>query len=475
MHSIRLPEIGTAEAWRNSARACVARGLRPESLLWSCGEAAPDLFAGEALAPPGRTRFRVPKSFVDLADRVVWHSDPERFARLYALLWEVKDRPGLMADRGHPCLSQLRAMEKSVRRCQHKMKAFLRFREIGAADARRRRFAAWFEPSHHTVEPTAPFFARRFADMDWCIVTPDRTAIFEDGELTFEAGRQKPMLPEDVAEELWSTYFRNIFNPSRLKVKAMRAEMPKKYWPNLPEARLIPDLIVQSENRAVAMRTAAPSLPPRRASKIRAQVLPSEPEIGPPDSLGDLRRAAGSCTRCPLANNATQIVMGEGPADADLMFVGEQPGDYEDLAGRPFVGPAGRLFDEACQAAGIERERAYVTNAVKHFKFKPRGKKRIHQRPSSSEISRCKWWLDFERKLVQPRLIVALGATAAEALTGSGQGILKRRGRIERADDDTPVFLTVHPSYLLRLPDPDTKIVEFERFRRDLSAAAEYL
>ncbi|MDJ0945803.1 MAG: UdgX family uracil-DNA binding protein [Kiloniellales bacterium] len=473
--SIRLPAIGTAEAWRKAARACLAQGIRPENILWSYGEAAPDLFAQETLAPSGRARFKVSKSFIDLADSVVWHSDPERFARLYALLWEVKDRSVVMADRGHPGLSQLRVMERSVRRCQHKMKAFVRFREIGAADALRRSFAAWFEPSHHTVEPTAPFFARRFADMDWCIVTPDRTAVFEDGELRFDSGRQRPPLPEDAAEELWSTYFRNIFNPSRLKVKAMQSEMPKKYWGNLPEARLIPELIALAEARAVAMRTAAPTLPPRRAVRIKARPSPGDPAIEPADSWDALRHSAQSCTRCPLYRQATQVVMGEGPADADLMFVGEQPGDYEDLAGRPFVGPAGRLFDEACQAAGIERESVFVTNAVKHFKFTPRGKKRIHQRPSAGEISHCRWWLDLERKLVRPRLIVALGATAAEALTGRGQEILKRRGRIERADDGTPVLLTIHPSYLLRLPDRESKAVATESFRRDLLAAAAYL
>ena len=470
MLAIRLPEIGTAEAWRCAARACLAQRIRPENILWSYGEAAPDLFAEETLAPPGKARYRIPKSFVDLADSVVWHSDPERFARLYALLWKVKDRSALMTDRGHPCLSQLLVMGKSVRRCQHKMKAFLRFREIGVPDARRRSFAAWFEPSHHTVEPTAPFFAKRFADMDWCIVTPDRTAIFENGGLRFGAGRERPSLPEDAAEELWSTYFRNIFNPSRLKVKAMQTEMPKKYWRNLPEARLIPELIAQAEERAVAMRAAAPTLPPRRAAKIKARPSPSDPAAPQVDSLGALRRSAKSCSNCPLYRHATQVVMGEGPSDADLMFVGEQPGDYEDLAGRPFVGPAGRLFDAACQAAGIERETVFITNAVKHFKFTPRGKKRIHQRPSASEISHCKWWLDLERKLVQPRLIVALGATAAEALTGSGQGILRRRGQIERADDGTPVFMTVHPSYLLRLPDPKAKASEFDRFHRDLEA-----
>src|SRR5690606_1466058 len=140
----------------------------------------------------------------------------------------------------------------------------------------------------------------------------------------------------------------------------------------------------------------------------------------PAGGLALLRRQLSDCIRCPLHRQATQAVPGEGPADAALMIVGEQPGDQEDLAGRPFVGPAGRLFDAICAAAGLDRGAAYVTNAVKHFKFVPRGKRRLHQRPNSGEIAHCRWWLDHERALVRPRLILALGATAAEALTGSG-------------------------------------------------------
>lgn len=467
-----MPEIGTAKAWRDAARACLAQRLRPEDVLWIYGDTAPDLFGQESAARSGTAGLLVPKSFVALADTVVWHSDPERFARLYDLLWQVKDRPELMADRGHAALSQLRAMEKQVRRCQHKMKAFVRFREIGTPDAGRRSFAAWFEPAHHTVEPTASFFVRRFADMDWRIVTPDRTAIFEAGRLSLDRGRERPGLPGDAAEDLWATYFKNIFNPARLKVKAMQAEMPKKYWRNLPEAQLIPGLIAHAESRARAMQEAAPTLPPRRAPRIKQQARPCDPPSRQHDAFEALRLAAQACTRCRLYRHATQVVMGEGPPDADLMVVGEQPGDREDLAGRPFVGPAGRLFDEACRAAGIDRRSIFVTNAVKHFKYRPCGKRRIHQRPNAGEIAHCRWWLDLERQLLQPRLIVALGATAAEALTGSGKGILERRGSIEQAADGTPVFLTVHPSYLLRVPEPELRAVEIDRFRRDLEAAS---
>ncbi len=192
-------------------------------------------------------------------------------------------------------------------------------------------------------------------------------------------------------------------------------------------------------------------------------------------SLPDLRREAEACTRCPLYAEATQVVFGEGPTGAAMMFVGEQPGDQEDLAGRPFVGPAGQLFDEILRAARIDRGTVYVTNAVKHFKFVQKGRRRIHQKPSTGEISHCRWWLDAERSVIRPKLMVALGATAAQAITGSGKDILKRRGSVERAPDGTPVFLTIHPSYLLRLPDLELKARETEAFRGDLEAAAAHL
>jgi len=472
MLAVRLPEIGTAQAWRDAARACLAQRRSPAELTWVYGDASPDLFAEETCVSSETTTITVPRSFIELANTVVWHRDAERFASLYALLWRLKDRPELMGDLGDPLVWQLRAMEKSVRRCQHKMKAFVRFREIEAPDAIRRRFAAWFEPTHHTLEPTAPFFARRFADMDWVIVTSSATAIFEDGELSIGQGRPKPPLPEDSAEDLWSTYFRSIFNPARLKVKAMQSQMPRKYWGNMPETRLIPGLIAQAESRVRSMREAAPTAPSSRAEMIKKRLRPVGPLAREPDSLENLRCQAKACARCSLHRGATQVVIGEGPANSDLMFVGEQPGDQEDLAGRPFVGPAGQLLDSACGAAGIDREACYVTNAVKHFKFTPRGKRRIHQKPNAGEVEHCKWWLDLERRLVRPRLIVALGGTAAEALVGNGTSILKRRGTVERAEDGTPVFLTVHPSYLLRLPNAEVRAGETERFQRDFISAA---
>ena len=190
--------------------------------------------------------------------------------------------------------------------------------------------------------------------------------------------------------------------------------------------------------------------------------------------LASLRKEAASCRRCPLWGNATQTVFGEGPAPAAMMLVGEQPGDKEDLAGRPFVGPAGRLLDLALEEAGIDRSTVYVTNAVKHFKNEPRGKRRLHKKPNAGEIEACRWWLEKELTLVRPRLTIALGATAAGVLMQCTVIIGRLRGRAIETESGA-LWATVHPSYLLRLPDETSRQREFVRFVKDLERAKDWL
>jgi DNA polymerase len=185
-------------------------------------------------------------------------------------------------------------------------------------------------------------------------------------------------------------------------------------------------------------------------------------------SVRGLREAENACRRCPLYRNATQAVPGEGPAHAAVMMVGEQPGDKEDQAGKPFVGPAGKLLDRALDDAGIDRKGVYVTNAVKHFKFEPRGKRRIHSKPNAGEIERCKWWLDQELSLIKPRIVVALGATAARSLFGKTMAIGASRGRALTLDDGTPAFVTTHPSALLRVREEEDREAQYKLFVADL-------
>jgi DNA polymerase len=192
-------------------------------------------------------------------------------------------------------------------------------------------------------------------------------------------------------------------------------------------------------------------------------------------SLKALREAEAGCTRCPLYKNATQVVPGEGPAHARIMMVGEQPGDKEDLAGKPFVGPAGRVLDQAIVEAGIDRKAVFVTNAVKHFKFEPRGKRRLHKKPNAHEIDRCHWWLDIEKALVKPQIVVALGATALRSIAGKPLSISKVRGRFLPMRTGGRFIATIHPSYLLRIRDEADKREQFEMFVEDLALCREAL
>lgn len=219
---------------------------------------------------------------------------------------------------------------------------------------------------------------------------------------------------------------------------------------------------------AKAPQADAPDLFTYSAPKPRASVQPAQPVSA---SLSAVRREAEGCTRCPLYKDATQTVFGEGPTDAAIMLVGEQPGDQEDVQGRPFVGPAGQMLDRAMAEAGMERDKVYVTNAVKHFKFERRGKKRIHQKPNNGEVDICRWWLDLERRLVKPRVVVAMGATAIRGVSGRSSSVSSLRGKPAGLADGTQMVATVHPSYLLRMPDRDAAGAEFARLVDDLKLA----
>jgi len=193
----------------------------------------------------------------------------------------------------------------------------------------------------------------------------------------------------------------------------------------------------------------------------------------PPDtsSLAEVREASRECTACHLYKRATQTIFGEGPNGAPIMLVGEQPGDYEDVAGKPFVGPAGKIMDQALEEAGIDRSDVYVTNAVKHFKWEPRGKRRIHKKPNSREIAACRPWLEAELRLVKPTLLVCLGATAAQAIFGPSFRVTRERGKVLSSRFAPKVLATVHPSSLLRQPDEESRQREYKRFVLDLRTA----
>lgn len=459
-------------AWREQARTLLLRGVPPEAAPWG----GADLFGASCATEAPTTTVTAPRAFIDLAQDAALHSDPTRFALLYRLLWRLQRERGLMEIACDEDVAALNALARAVRRDKHKMTAFVRFREI--ADEAGAYFIAWYDPDHHIVPAIAAFFVNRFTNMRWSILTPCASMHWDGAALAIGPGARREDAPaEDAREEDWRVYYASIFNPARLNLAAMQREMPKKRWRNLPEASLIAPLTRSAEARTRDMVRAEPTQAKRRAGVAHAALARSEAnEVAArretPSSLSEIAAALDHCRACPLWRDATQGVPGEGPRSADIVFVGEQPGDQEDLQGKPFVGPAGKVFDRALAQAGVDRKRVYVTNAVKHFKHEPRGKKRLHKRPNVSEVEACRWWLTHELKLIKPKLVVALGATAARSVLNHTGALGSVRGKILASAEGFDTLPTIHPSALLRTPDENEREMAYAAFVADLRKAA---
>ena len=461
---------GTFEDWRRVAREALANGTNPETSWARADSAQSELLLGEPRSMKAQStttstavanRFHVPRAFLDLAAEAACHRDESRWALLYRALWRLTHgEPHLLEIATDADVHPLRAMAKAVHRDIHKMRAFVRFREVPTADGPW--FVAWFEPEHHIVEANAPFFRDRFTNMHWSILTPDRCAHWDLQELTFTEGVSRTSAPAaDGMDDLWRTYYRSIFNPARVNVATLTSHMPRRYWKNLPEAQIIPGLVTEARPRSETMVE-------KSAAHVAGLTEFSRAPVPAEHDLNALRAAAAQCRACPLWRSATCTVFGEGPAHAKIVIVGEQPGDQEDRRGQPFVGPAGQLLDRALVAAGVDRSAVYLTNAVKHFKWEPRGKRRLHQRPSAREVAACRPWLEAELATLRPELIVCLGATAAQSVLGRPVRVLSERGEKLPTEFGAPALITVHPSALLRLADGADPDVEFARFVDDL-------
>ncbi len=462
---VTMLEPDDFEFWRDQARAMVQCDVPPDRVAWSDPSVAGDLFAGGRrrlpAIPPGARPVRASRAFVQLAKSAICHSDAARFSLLYRLLWRLQANPRLLEDGADVDVRRLEDLAKAVRRDIHKMRAFVRFRLVEEGDEEH--YVAWFEPEHHILRANAGFFVRRFANMRWSILTPKGSLHWDGDRLEEGPPAQRSDAPAgDPTEDLWRKYYASIFNPARLKIGAMLKEMPRKYWKNMPEAALIPELVAGAQARESQM--------------VAAGTL----DMGErPSSLEAIDKAIHACRMCPIGLLDNHAVMGEGPQDyakgfSGLMIVGEQPGDQEDLAGRPFVGPAGQLLDRHLERVGIDRRSAYVTNAVKHFKFVQRGKRRLHQSPTSKEIDICRFWVEGERALVQPKLVLAMGASAARGMLGKTVSISRARGVPHALEDGSELWVTAHPSYLLRLDGP-ARDEQSRLFDADLLAVKERL
>ncbi len=441
MRRVVLAHAVDWDGFRAAVRRLAREGAAPEQVDWSVSE-PPDLFTAshdDADARPDGDGFKLPRALVELAQTVIQARDAERFALLYGLIWRAHaGERRLLEAVGDPPVARATGLALAVRRDTHRMRAFVRFRDAGQGALPR--YVAWYEPEHFIAEANAGFFARRFAGVGWSILTPYRGVYCDGSALRFGPGADQARLPDPP----------------------VAATSGEKYWRNLPPAAALPE-IIGTPNPGAEEGQEPPLMPPPRS--------PRQSRSGAATQLAHAAAEAADCRRCALWKPATQTVWGEGPADAAIMFVGEQPGDQEDLVGRPFVGPAGQLFDRAMDEAGLDRATVYVTNAVKHFKFEPRGKRRIHAKPDTTEIAACAPWLEIERAEIMPRLIVLMGATAARAVLGRVVGITRERGRPLPLGNGQGL-VTVHPSYLLRLPDEAAKAREYAAFVADLRLAA---
>jgi probable DNA metabolism protein len=460
MYLITLDSETDFDGWRKAARTLALHQVAPVDVTWNVqGQAKEQMPPGLSEAPslpPIETEstFSVPANFIELARSAILHRDGERFTLLYRLLWRLKADHDLLETMTDPDVTQAAAMAGSVQRDAQRMRDLVRFREIGREQ--KAHYAAWFEPEHHIVAFTAPFFARRFADMPWSILTPDVCAHWDGHAISFTPGISRTEWPAPGRlEETWRRHFQH----DRLTT----TDAPVKRQRNLQDASILGSIL--GPLLADAERWTGGRISPRPETPMTRKTTA-------PDDLEALREEAAHCRACPLYKDATQTVFGEGPKDATIMLVGEQPGDKEDLAGHPFVGPAGQMLDRALEEAGVDRKKVYVTNAVKHFKFVPRGKIRLHQKPATPEIKACRQWYEREVSAIQPDLIVAMGATAAQSVFGKITPIGKTRGRLIDLPDGRKALVTVHPSYLLRLPDPEAKVLEYQRFVEDLKIAA---
>lgn len=484
---VRLEKPGDFTEWRAAARRLLAQNIAPEQVDWRGRDDGQSLFGdGDGGTLDGRVSpdgppISLPRALVDMADHIICHRSTDVPARLYHLFWRAQADRYLLGRKTDDDVHWARKIVKTIHRDIHKMHAFVRFRQLGVGDDGREHYAAWFEPEHLTLRLGAPFFQRRFPQMNWAIITPDARAIWDGENLVYGAGGQRGDVPDhDVVEQQWRAYYGAIFNPARVKINAMRSEMPKKYWHNLPEAQDIASLLAGAGERVAAMQAAEQHAGNKRAEKWQKNVQAALADVAGdgldmPQNLTALGRSLDQCRRCPLHCGATQAVRGEGPVDARMMMVGEQPGDQEDLAGRPFIGPAGQLLTQIMGESGLTRSDIYMTNAVKHFKFQPRGKLRLHQRPTAGEIDMCRWWLDLERQMVRPKYIVTLGATALRGVLGPKAKLAELRGQVVPLADGGILFPTIHPSYLLRLPNAEKAAQERTLLAADLRRAAQQL
>ncbi|SAL03190.1 UdgX family uracil-DNA binding protein [Caballeronia ptereochthonis] len=459
-------------AWRTAARDLLMEGARPEEVLWRESDASATVFGTIEPPPPGsvdpnaKKPVKIAREFLAMLETAACYRAPDRWPFLYKALWRWTQGDRAVASPQDADGHRLHRMIETVEAEESEMRKVLRFRHRDASLGPPE-FISWFEPVHDLLEHAAMHFATRMGSATWMIATPhgaafwdgallrvDRTSEPEEKPMDFgETAMSGEAVSGDAIEALWLAYYESTFAPAQANAAEMASHMPVRYWKSPQNECADPALISRAD--PYSRRDRHPrNVPPEMEVAINTDLEPIKGTmLTEPPSLD-------ACRRCALWRNATQAVPGAGPADARVMLVGEQPGDHEDREGKPFVGPAGKLLDEALAEAALERESLYLTNAVKHFKWEAHGDERTHLAPAQREREACRYWLDEELRRIAPKVVVALGATALKALTGHRTALseylgktIEHQGRI--------VVPTYHPSYLLRLTDEKVRTEVF--------------
>lgn len=413
MHRPRFD--GSFEGWRSEARRLLQAGIAPHQVDWT-----PDAGLFDSLDPapadaPGGT-VRIPRELPELLAQAARFRQQDRWGLLYRVLWRAArgDRSAMLP--GDRDGAELHRRLKAVRREAHHLHAFLRFRP-GQAQRGEPDYLAWIEPAHEVLDLAAEHFVPRMGRYSWLIATPDGVACFNGERLAYlppgPPGLQAAIEERDDPDQsLWQAYYRSTFNPARLNPKVMRGHMPARFWRHLPEGPLIPALV--SAARTGQQRLAqAPAVGAQDGKTVLISPLKAQP-------VREATSALERCQACPRWHAATCAVAGQGPETADVIVLGSQPSDQDDLSGQPFSDPAGIRLREALANAGLARERLYFTHAVKHFAWHSQGLRSEREAlpVTEAELTACAPWLEAELQQVRPRLVIALGDGARAALRG---------------------------------------------------------
>lgn len=426
----------TFESWRDSARSLLEEKIHHEDVVWQTSTSGSffDLMSADHRAKP--SHISVPKEFMKDAAFVAAFRDDTTWSLLYRLVYRIvfENKHLMSVSLDNDVLDFHRRM-RLVSRDLHKVKAFVRFKEIKKNDESI--YMAWHRPDHRVLKFSAPFFTDRFNGMNWVIFTEDESMSWINNKLTFGPGiTQQEAQAFDHTEELWKTYYGSIFNPARIKIKAMKKELPVRHWATLPEASIIDDLLREA---------------PKRLEEFYESQRTSAVELIKNDvsSLLELKAKLPNCAACSICHKSNTPVAGEGPAKAEIVFVSDQPGNAEDI-----------LID-ALSRAEIARDEVYLTNAVKGFKSKA---------PSSFEISACRAWVKTELELIKPRLLVCLGASAAQSVFGKLMKVKDSHGKIFKTAYCDQTIILSHPSAILRAQTEEERMHLETRFLGDIMA-----